>query len=77
VTGHLPVLKAGEVIRALQNAGFVLKRVAGSHHIFAHRDDPARITIVPVHGRRDLKPGTLHGIIKQSGLTVEEFKNLL
>ena len=75
--GHLPVLKAGEVIRALLKTGFVLKRIAGSHHIFAHRDDPTRIAIVPVHSGRDLKPGTLYGIIKQSGMTVEEFKNLL
>jgi predicted RNA binding protein YcfA (HicA-like mRNA interferase family) len=38
--------------------------------------DSRRIATVPVHGR-DLKPGTLRNIIRQVGLTVEEFRNLL
>jgi predicted RNA binding protein YcfA (HicA-like mRNA interferase family) len=32
---------------------------------------------VPVHGNRDLKPGTLRSIIRQSGLSVAEFLELL
>jgi hypothetical protein len=32
---------------------------------------------VPVHSGRDLKPGTLRSIIRQAGLSVEEFKELL
>ncbi|HQZ14070.1 MULTISPECIES: type II toxin-antitoxin system HicA family toxin [Bradyrhizobium] len=32
---------------------------------------------VPVHAGRDLKPGTLRSIIRQTGLTVEEFTELL
>jgi predicted RNA binding protein YcfA (HicA-like mRNA interferase family) len=33
--------------------------------------------IVPVHGAIDLPPGTVHSIIEQSGLTIEEFMSLL
>jgi predicted RNA binding protein YcfA (HicA-like mRNA interferase family) len=33
--------------------------------------------IVPVHGNRDLKPGTIRSIIRQSGLSVSEFRDLL
>jgi predicted RNA binding protein YcfA (HicA-like mRNA interferase family) len=77
MTGRLPVLKAGELIRALRKAGFELARTKGSHHVFDHRDDSARTVIVPVHSGRDLKIGTLRSIIAQSGLTVDEFKALL
>jgi predicted RNA binding protein YcfA (HicA-like mRNA interferase family) len=75
--GGLPVVQANDVLRALRRAGFVEKRVSGSHHILAHRDDPARAVTVPVHGARDLKPGTLRAIIRQAGLTVDEFSALL
>jgi len=39
--------------------------------------DPMRTVTVPVHAGRDLKPGTLRSIIRQAGLTVEEFTALL
>jgi hypothetical protein len=38
---------------------------------------PRRTVTVPVHGNRDLKRGTLRSIIRQAGLSVEEFKTLL
>jgi predicted RNA binding protein YcfA (HicA-like mRNA interferase family) len=52
-------------------------RTAGSHHLLVHPEDPRRIVTVPVHGARDLKSGTLRAIIRQAGLTVEEFRALL
>jgi len=42
----------------LQRAGFIVDRIAGSHYIMAHSDDARRAVTVPVHGARDLKPGT-------------------
>jgi predicted RNA binding protein YcfA (HicA-like mRNA interferase family) len=42
-----------------------------------HKDDPARATTVPMHSGRTLKRGTVHGILKQAGLTVEELRALL
>jgi predicted RNA binding protein YcfA (HicA-like mRNA interferase family) len=39
--------------------------------------DATRTVVVPVKARRDLKPGTLRSIIRQAGLTVEEFTQLL
>jgi predicted RNA binding protein YcfA (HicA-like mRNA interferase family) len=39
--------------------------------------DPGRTVTVPVKAGRDLKPGTLRAIIRQAGLTVEEFSGLL
>ena len=72
MSGRLPVLKAVEAIRAMERAGFVVVRIAGSHRILDHRDDPGRTLVVPVHAGRDMKPGTLRAIIKQAGLTVRE-----
>ncbi len=74
---RLPALKPREVIRALERAGFVVVRIKGSHHILVHRDDRTRITNVPAHGARDLPRGTLADIIKQAGLSIDEFLELL
>lgn len=68
MTARLPSLKALAVIRALERAGFEVVRSAGSHHRLVHKQDSARATTVPVHKGRDLK---------QAGLTVEEFLNLI
>jgi predicted RNA binding protein YcfA (HicA-like mRNA interferase family) len=73
----LPAANGKQVIRALEKAGFVVKRTSGSHHMLAHVSDPMRILIVPVHASRNLKTGTLRSILKQAGLTVEQFKDLL
>jgi predicted RNA binding protein YcfA (HicA-like mRNA interferase family) len=77
MTPGLPAVSGREVVRALQRAGFVVERVAASHLIMAHPDDPRRVVTVPVHGARDLKPGTLRSIVRQAGLSVEGFRNLL
>jgi len=73
----LPAVDGKRVIRALIKAGFAVERIAGSHHLLVHRDNPARAVTVPVHGSRDLKPGTLRAIVRQVGLSVEEFNDLL
>jgi len=75
--GGLPVLNGRRVIQALLRTGFVVDRIVGSHHVLVYPGDPARTVTVPVHAGRDLKPGTLRSIIRQTGLTVEEFTELL
>jgi predicted RNA binding protein YcfA (HicA-like mRNA interferase family) len=74
---RLPSLRAREVIRALQNAGFSIVRTSGSHYRLVHDTDSTRQTTVPVHKGKDLPRGTLRGIIEQAGLAVEEFIDLL
>ena len=69
----LPALKSRDIIRALQATGFVEHRQRGGHKIFKKGD--LRVT-VPVHPR-DIKKGTVRAIIQQTGLTVEEFLELL
>ena len=74
---RLPVASGKDVVRALRQAGFIVDRIAGSHHVMVFPGDPTRTVTVPVHGARDLKPGTLRSIIRQSGLSVDEFTALL
>jgi predicted RNA binding protein YcfA (HicA-like mRNA interferase family) len=76
MTPRLPALRPSQVIRALERAGFFLHHATGSHHYFKHPEKPGRLVTVAVHAR-DLKRGTLASIIKQAGLTPDEFLNLL
>ena len=74
---RLPVCSGPQVIRALKAAGFIPNRVSGGHHIMRHQGPPLRNVTVPVHGTKPLKRATLSAIMKQAGLTVEEFIALL
>jgi predicted RNA binding protein YcfA (HicA-like mRNA interferase family) len=73
----LPVVSGKRVVRALTRAGFVIDRVIGSHHVLVFPGEITRAVTVPVHGNRDLKPGTLRSIVRQAGLSVEQFIELL
>lgn len=68
----LPVATSRKVIQALTKAGFIEHHTTGSHVIMRHAVDTHRRVTVPMHNR-DLKPGTLRQIIKQCGMSVEEF----
>ena len=52
----------------LERRGWQLKRIRGSHHIYAMRGQRTILT-VPVHGNRDLRIGTLKSILRTAGLT--------
>lgn len=69
--GNLPVLKPREAIRILERLGFQQIRQRGSHRQFRHPD--GRQSTVPDHGSRDLSPILLRQIIKDIGLTPDEF----
>ena len=70
---RLPSLKSREILRALEHAGFFVHHHTGSHAILRHRTDLSKRVTVPVHQGRDLPRGTLGGILKQAGLTPDEF----
>lgn len=67
---NIPVLKPQEVVRILENLGFVEVRQKGSHKQFRHEDN--RATTVPFHKGRDIAPKLLRQIASDIGLTVEE-----
>ena len=71
---RLPTIAGRDCIRALEKAGFVQIRQKGSH-VFMRRANPFGQTVVPDH--KTLDRGTLRAIIRQAGLTVDEFLELL
>jgi len=72
----LPSFKPAEVIRRLRKAGFVFDRHAkGSHEIWYNPKTHQR-TVVPNHPGRDIPKGTLRAIVREAGLTVDEFSQL-
>jgi predicted RNA binding protein YcfA (HicA-like mRNA interferase family) len=73
---RLPALRGRTVIAALERGGFYVHHIKGSHYVLRHPSKPRARVVVPVH-RRDLPAGTLRGIIKQAGLTADEFLGLL
>ena len=65
--------KAREILVRLQRAGFVVRRQSGSHLVLRHPD--GRQTYVALHPT-DIPTVTFRAILKQAGLTEEEFRNL-
>ncbi len=72
---RLPVVSGAEVVKALTKIGFFIDHQTGSHVIMRQEGEKVRTISVPQH--RELKKGTLREIIRQSGLTVREFEDLL
>jgi predicted RNA binding protein YcfA (HicA-like mRNA interferase family) len=70
----LPDISGRECIKALEKVGFRFQRQKGSH-ISLVRDNPFTQVVVPDH--RELDRGTLRAIIRQAGLSVEVFIELL
>ena len=71
----LPKLSGHEVIKALSKTGFLPRRQKGSHVILIKENDEKVGCTVPLH--KELKIGTLKGILEQAKLTEEEFLELL
>ena len=71
----LPVLSGIKVVKALSGIGYELDHQTGSHMILRHKEEPHRRLTVPNHD--EIAKGTLLAIIRQSGLTRDEFMDLL
>ena len=71
----LPSISAREAIRAFEQLGYERDRQRGSHVVLRHRDSPHRRLVVPEH--RTLAKGTLRALLREAGLTVDEFVALL
>jgi predicted RNA binding protein YcfA (HicA-like mRNA interferase family) len=70
----LPQVSGSEVVRVLERIGFSVRRQHGSHLIL-RRDEPFAQTVVPNHRQTDR--GTLRAILRQTGISVEDFTGLL
>jgi predicted RNA binding protein YcfA (HicA-like mRNA interferase family) len=69
---RLPRIPSKEAIRALERLGFEQIRQTGSHVVMKKKTPDGDIgCVVPLH--RELRIGTLSGILKQAQVTPEEF----
>jgi predicted RNA binding protein YcfA (HicA-like mRNA interferase family) len=71
----LPVISYLEVLKALKKEGFEISRQSGSHIILVKNSAEKIVVVVPKH--KELAKGTLLSIISQSGLSKEQFLQLI
>ncbi len=76
MTRRLPAVNRHEVVRALERGGFYVHHIKGSHCALRHPEKAGLRVVVPLH-RKALPAGTVRAIIRQAGLTVDEFVGLL
>jgi len=72
---RLPVVSGKDVAKAFRQLGYEFDHQTGSHMILRQQEPPFRRLTVPAH--RELAKGTLRALIRQAGLTVAEFVELL
>ncbi len=72
---HLPQVSGKQIVSALLKIGYDVDRQKGSHIILRQIEPPHRRIVVPDH--KEIAKGTLRAIIRETGLTVEEFKKLI
>ncbi len=73
-TGKLPVVSGDQLVKALRRAGWRVVRQRGSHVRLKHPDRQIALTI-PLH--KELKRGTVRGILGDAGLDVDQLRELL
>ncbi len=67
-------MTAREAIRILERLGFVVRRQVGSHVRLVHPHRPEAQVTVSVHTGHDLSEGNLASILRQAGVTRQEFE---
>lgn len=68
----LPLISGAEAVRALERLGFVVMRQRGSHIVLRRGSVGC---VIPNH--RELKIGTLSGVLKQAGVSIDDFIDAL
>jgi predicted RNA binding protein YcfA (HicA-like mRNA interferase family) len=72
---RLPRLRAKQLVRALETAGFEIERTRGSHVRMKHPD--GRITSVPSHAGETIGPGLLRSILRDLEMSTDDLVKLL
>ena len=70
----MPSARAAEFRRAAAKLGFRLGRQTGSHERWIH--DDGRATTIPIHGGREIGVPLFYKILRQLGITEQEFERL-
>ena len=72
---QLPVVSGRAIVKALAKIGYERDRQKGSHIVLRQTAHPHRRITVPDHG--EVARGTLRSILRETGLTADDFKALL
>jgi predicted RNA binding protein YcfA (HicA-like mRNA interferase family) len=64
-------LSGKDLAKLLEQRGWVLRRVHGSHHIYTKPDSEVRLS-VPIHANQSLKTGLLRHLLKMAGISGDE-----
>ena len=67
----LPSIKPRDVVKRLKRLGFIEHHQVGSHLTMKHPETQHR-AVVPMH-LKDMKKGTLSGLLKEAGIEREDF----
>ena len=67
-----PGLSGADIVHALQKLGFFVARQNGSHIVMKRNGQGC---VVPNH--REVKVGTVNGVLRQAGVSAQEFENIL
>jgi predicted RNA binding protein YcfA (HicA-like mRNA interferase family) len=67
----MKALSGKELAKLLEQRGWELRRIHGSHHIFVKPGSEVRLS-VPIHGNHSLKTGLLRHLLKQAGISEDE-----
>ena len=70
-----PTVKAKEFIKVIEKLGFYFDRQKGSHAVY--KNDDGRRVVIPIHSGKDLKQGTLMGMIEDIGIDKDRFFKIL
>ncbi len=71
----LPVVRAKNLIKALEKIGFYRVRQSGSHLFLTHKD--GRCTTIPIHTNHDIPNGTFREILNDLKISKDEIINIL
>lgn len=71
----MPSARAEEFRRAAARLGFERKRQTGSHEQWVHPN--GRLVTIPLHGGHEIGPPLFHKILRQMGISMQQFRELL
>ena len=72
---YLPLVSGQEAVRVFARSGYEIDHQTGSHIILRKVEPPHRRLTIPNH--KQLAKGTLRSLIREAGISVEEFRTLL
>ena len=70
----MPSATAREFQRVATKLGFTKSRQTGSHERWTHLD--GRAVTIPIHGGKEIGPPLFHKILRQLGVSADEFQKL-